>query len=237
MFGIAISETLKARRRKTMRTMHINILACTTFAALLAIDGSAEAMPIIRDMCNQTSGDGQGHSCPGPNDLLIRPKYDDGTCGDWMCCPPNPDGQTYDCSHATNPTRSGITGILKGILGQRPMAINPGTTTGTSKQPLFPGMNAPIMRRGVDTDQEQSASEAGSPLSPGGGIQERAIPRQGFGVAEMNCNCDKGSGTCSVTSKDGKTSVCEKGSNDTCTGTCMYPKGTISGFSGAPMMR
>lgn len=111
------------------------------------------ALPIIRDQCNSTSGDGQGHSCPGANDLLIRPKYPDGTCGDWMCCPPNPDGQTYDCAHATNPSRSLISGALKNLLGPRATVLDPGRAPGGKAPGIFSGPSAPILRRGVEGEQ------------------------------------------------------------------------------------
>ncbi len=122
----------------------------------------AQALPVIRDQCNQTSGDGQGHSCPGANDLLIRPKYPDGTCGDWMCCPPNPDGQTYDCAHATNPTRSVISGALKNLLGPRATVLEPGRTPGLRNPSVFSGPNAPILRRGVE-GQTTEDSPSGNP--------------------------------------------------------------------------
>jgi hypothetical protein len=105
-----------------------------------------------------------------------------------------------------------------------------------------------ITRRGVEGDQPaqpgpgpygptDAPSEATTPSQglPSSDVQERAIPRPGLGVAELNCSCDKGSGTCSVTSTDGKSSTCYKGKDDTCTGTCMYPKGTVSGFTGGLM--
>ncbi|MGC3974858.1 MAG: hypothetical protein QM771_10805 [Nitrospira sp.] len=112
----------------------------------------AQAVPIIRDQCNQTSGDGQGHSCPGPNDLLIRPRYPDGTCGDWMRCSPNADGKTYDCAHATNPTSSVISGALKNFLGPRATVLEPGRTPGVKSSSIFSGPNAPILRRGIDEE-------------------------------------------------------------------------------------
>ena len=135
-----------------MKTMYRLCLALTTVVCLLGITIPAEATMIIRDQCNQTSGDGQGHSCPGPDDLLIRPKYPDGTCGDWMCCPPNPDGKTYDCAHATNPTRSVISGVLKNLLGPRATVLDPGTTFGGTN-PSFFQQRAPILRRGVEGEQ------------------------------------------------------------------------------------
>jgi hypothetical protein len=129
-------------------------------------------------------------------------------------------------------------GVSCGAYNNRACSLDGGTRTGTTKycggyKPggtkatmLAPstGLKAPIMRRGVEGDQP-----------PSGEVQERAIPRMRLGVAEMNCGCAKGQGTCSVTSKDGKTSVCEKGPSDTCTGTCSFPIGTISGFTGGLM--
>lgn len=119
-----------------------------------------QAAPVIRDQCNQTSGDGQGHSCPGPNDLLIRPKYEDGKCGDWMCCPPNPDGQTYDCAHATNPTRSVISGALKNLLGPRATVLEPGRVPGGRTPGMFSAPTAPILRRGVEGGADTPSSAA-----------------------------------------------------------------------------
>jgi hypothetical protein len=88
---------------------------------------SVDAKPkIIRDQCNQTSGDGMGHNCPGPDDMLIRPKYEDGTCGDWMCCPPNGDG-TYDCANATNPTRA-LKNRFKNLRAPQANTLSPAET-------------------------------------------------------------------------------------------------------------
>jgi len=94
------------------------ILAASCFIALAGLSPAAAKPAYIRDQCNQTSGDGMGHDCAGEDDLLIRPKYPDGTCGDWMCCPPNGDG-SYDCTKATNPTLTAIDDKLKVILGDR----------------------------------------------------------------------------------------------------------------------
>lgn len=134
------------------KTTQIGWILSLAILSTIEAATSVQAVPIIRDQCNSTSGDGQGHSCPGPNDLLIRPKYPDGTCGDWMCCPPNPDGQTYDCAHATNPTRSVISGALKNFLGPRATVLEPGRTPGMKTPGIFSGPNAPILRRGVDEE-------------------------------------------------------------------------------------
>lgn len=134
------------------KTTRIGWILSLAILSTIEAATSVHAVPIIRDQCNSTSGDGQGHSCPGPNDLLIRPKYPDGTCGDWMCCPPNPDGQTYDCAHATNPTSSVISGALKNFLGPRATVLEPGRTPGVRTPGIFSGPNAPILRRGVDEE-------------------------------------------------------------------------------------
>ena len=76
-----------------MNMMQTNLIRLIAVLGLLALSAPAEAL-IIRDQCNQTSGDGQGHSCPPGDYLLIRPKYSDGTCGDWMCCPQMATGRT-----------------------------------------------------------------------------------------------------------------------------------------------
>jgi hypothetical protein len=217
-----------------VKAMQAVVLGLTAILCLFGITMPAEATPVIRDQCNQTSGDGQGHSCPGPDDLLIRPKYADGTCGDWMCCPPNPDGKTYDCAHATNPTRSAVGGVLRNLLGPRASAVDPVMPFSSTNPPsFFQQQRAPIFRRGVEGEGEatnQAGSEQGPP-SEGGDIQERAIPRPGLGAASFNCYCDGGTGSCTVTS-DGTNSTCSKGPDGTCTGTCKYPKGTTTGIGG-----
>ena len=116
---------------------------------LMGMTVSAEAL-IIRDMCNQTSGDGQGHGCPPGDYLLVRPKYSNGTCGDWMCCPANGDG-SYNCEKAVNPTSSVISGQLKNLLGPRATVLSPGGF-GTSQQPTFQTPGGAIQRRGIDEE-------------------------------------------------------------------------------------
>ena len=133
--------------------MHTKLLMSALVAGLMGIAVSADAMPVIRDMCNQTSGDGQGHTCAGPDDLLLRPKYEDGTCGDWMCCSPNPTGGTYDCSHPTNPTSAAL-GILEGL---RVNAIDVETDLGPTKPPVFPGSKPQSMEQPSAPGSEQQS--------------------------------------------------------------------------------
>jgi hypothetical protein len=147
--------------------MYIKLFTLATVLCLMGIVESADAMPIIMDQCNQTSGDGQGHSCPGANDLLIRFKYADGTCGDWICCPPNPDGKTYDCAHATNPTS--VTGPkLKGAIFQdRNLTLNPATGQTTVRHPGIPGgPKGGVMQRGVEGEQPAEPSTPTAPKQP-----------------------------------------------------------------------
>jgi len=124
----------------------------------------------------------------------------------------------------TDPKTGGVnTGKEKYCTGFKPGGTRP------MRSMMLPrtGMSGTVMSRGIEGEGQASSGE----------IQEQAVPVRKLGEAMMSCSCEKGSGSCSVTSKDGKTSTCEKGQNDTCTGTCAYPKGTISGFSGGLMAR
>lgn len=141
-----------------MNMMRTNLIRLIAVIALFTLSAPAEAL-IIRDQCNQTSGDGQGHSCPPGDYLLIRPKYSDGTCGDWMCCPPNGDG-TYDCTKGTNPTNSAISSRLKNLLGPRATALDQGTRP--SRNPsIFNKQNSPIIRRGIEDESPASSEKDG----------------------------------------------------------------------------
>ena len=142
-----------------MSTIQRIVLGLVAVIGLLGITGPAEAL-IIRDMCNMTSGDGMGHSCPPGDYLLIRPKYEDGKCGDWMCCPANNDGSgTYNCANATNPTSSAISGVLKNLLGPRAVVLEPGRVPPTRNQQIFQNQTAPILRgRGVEGEQPDNST-------------------------------------------------------------------------------
>jgi hypothetical protein len=64
--------------------------------------------------------------------MLVRTMNEDGTCGGWVCCPPNGDG-TYDCNRGSSPGRTALNySVLNNSIGsatlqQQPTA-NPGTT-------------------------------------------------------------------------------------------------------------
>lgn len=137
--------------------------ATVAIIGLLVIAAPADAL-IIRDQCNQTSGDGQGNSCPPGDYLLIRPKYPSGVCGDWMCCPANGDG-SYNCDKAVNPTRSAISGALKNLLGPRATVLESGKSPGMTR-PVLPGMRAPTLHRGVEGEKVDSpaAHQSGEPV-------------------------------------------------------------------------
>ena len=126
-------------------------------------------------------------------------------------------------------------GVACGMYNNRPCTgtdENGATISGTTKYcgPYKPGgtramlstipnTNLSVMSRGVE----------GETQTPSGQGDESAALASQPGNVMMSCSCDGGQGSCSVTSKDGKTSTCHKGDGDTCTGTCTYPKGTISG--------
>lgn len=83
----------------------------------------------------------------------------------------------------------------------------------------IPNMTLSVMSRGVEGENQPSAGQ--------GNVSDAVMSKPGDVM--MNCSCVGGNGSCSVTSTDGKTSACHKGDGDSCTGTCSYPKGTISG--------
>lgn len=120
-------------------------------------------------------------------------------------------------------------GVSCEAYNNRPCSLDGGTRTGKTKfcggyKPggtramlsTIPNAKFSIIGRGVEGETTTQDNESAALTSEAGN-------------AMMNCSCDGGNGSCSVTSTDGKTSTCHKGNGDTCTGTCTYPKGTISG--------
>ncbi|MES1201632.1 MAG: hypothetical protein ABUS57_09320 [Pseudomonadota bacterium] len=77
--------------------------AGATISILAPPPAEAARPEFIKDMCSETSGDSGGLECNSSTDMLVRPKYTDGTCGDWVCCPARGDG-TYDCEHGSSPS-------------------------------------------------------------------------------------------------------------------------------------
>ena len=123
-------------------------------------------------------------------------------------------------------------GVPCEAYNNRACSLDGGTRTGTTKYcggykpggtkamlSVLPNTTLSIMSRGVEGEQHTSSNQENEPAS----LTSRP------GNVMMNCSCQGGSGSCSVTSTDGKTSTCHKGEGDTCSGSCAYPKGTISG--------
>jgi len=109
---------------------------------------------------------------------------------------------------------------------------NGATISGTTKYcgGYQPGGTRAMLSAIPDTKLSATSRgvEGESPTSSGP-VNESALLTSQPGNVMMNCSCEGGNGSCSVTSTDGKTSTCHKGDGDTCTGSCAYPKGTISG--------
>ena len=126
-------------------------------------------------------------------------------------------------------------GVSCGMYNNRPCTgtdENGATISGTTKfcggyKPggtramlsAIPNTTLSVISRGTEGEKQTSSGQE----------NESAALKPRPGNVMMNCSCDGGNGSCSVTSTDGKTSTCHKGDGDTCTGTCAYPKGTISG--------
>ena len=168
--------------------------ATVAFANLVAIDGlvlPAEAAKpaVIRDQCNQTSGDGMGHECPNPTDLLIRPGNGN-YCSDWICCPANPDGKTYNCAAATNPTLvgPGSKGRFKDVLGPRARRLDlvgarvhdDGPGRPVDEHEVFRGEHGARPRRGDDgRDALGVRHDGGVRRRPGAVRDDRESDAQG----------------------------------------------------------
>lgn len=126
-------------------------------------------------------------------------------------------------------------GVSCGMYNNRPCTgtdENGATISGTTK---FCGGYKPGGTRAMlsaipnTTLSVRSRGTEGEKQTSSGQENESAALTSRPGNVMMNCSCDGGNGSCSVTSTDGKTSACHKEDGDTCTGTCAYPKGTISG--------
>jgi len=123
-------------------------------------------------------------------------------------------------------------GVACGMYNNRPCTgtdENGATISGTTKycQGYKPGGTRAML--GAIPDTKLSVMSRGTEGEPSKQENESTALASEPGNVMMNCSCNNGKGSCSVTSTDGKTSTCHKGDGDTCTGTCAYPKGTISG--------
>jgi hypothetical protein len=142
----------------------------TLIAGLFGVSLLVPALPAqalyIHDMCGGTPSEGAGMTCPPGDYYLIRPLFSDGTCGDWVCCPKNAGGPStgYNCEQGVPPTRGAISGTVKKFLGPHVLpnlTAAPGTT-----KPTAPLTTAPIMRRGVDSEQPDTGMANPSGTSP-----------------------------------------------------------------------
>ncbi|HYD74390.1 MAG TPA: hypothetical protein VEF55_14740 [Candidatus Binatia bacterium] len=106
-------------------------------ALSFAPEADAARPHIIRDACTGTSGGGEGLECNSADDLLIRTQNPDGSCGAWVCCPPNGDG-TYDCNRGSSPGGSQLSGALGNIAGARATAVSPGVAVDPSSTQRAP---------------------------------------------------------------------------------------------------
>lgn len=108
----------------------------------LSLSSAAAKVKIIRDQCTQTSGDGMGNDCADPDAALVRTQNADGTCGEWMCCPPMDNGN-YDCANATSPKRA-FKNRFKDLRAPRSDTVSPGETPPPSKNdPAAPARQRP----------------------------------------------------------------------------------------------
>jgi hypothetical protein len=120
-------------------------LGLTAFTAALYLGTPADAAKprLVRDMCAGTSGGDPGLECNSSEDLLVRPLYSDGTCGDWICCPPNGDG-TYNCERGSSPGPSQLSSRARNFLGSRFVVATQGQTP---RRPRAPVAVAPAQAR------------------------------------------------------------------------------------------
>jgi len=125
-----------------LRALLIGSALCIGAAAAtlsMATPASAARPALVRDMCAETSGGNPGLECNSSEDLLVRPKYSDGTCGDWICCPPNGDG-SYNCNAGSSPGPSQLTSRLRDVIAP------PATLAEPNRTPRRPA-RAPVTRR------------------------------------------------------------------------------------------
>jgi hypothetical protein len=135
----------------------------TTALLLTSVAAPADAKPkIVRDLCQNegASGGGEGLNCPDGN-ILVRAQWGVFPVCEWRCCPPNGDG-TYNCNNSTPPTRAGLTGRLGSVVPPRDLTADPNPGTTKSNQQVLPGKRAPIVGRGIESDQPQDFSRLSS---------------------------------------------------------------------------
>jgi len=101
-------------------------------AGVLLLWGTAapvRAERIYQSWCDLEYRPPPDKKCPGSNDLILGVRTASGC--EWLCCPPNNDGKTYDCSKRQGPTAASR---LKGLRYVSPSGAPPLT-----QQPPAPG--------------------------------------------------------------------------------------------------
>ncbi|MBI1188592.1 MAG: hypothetical protein GC206_14880 [Alphaproteobacteria bacterium] len=130
-----------------MRALCIgSAFALGAVGATVSLSSTAQAArpALVRDMCAETSGGGEGFECNSSEDLLVRPKYSDGTCGEWICCPPNGDG-SYNCNAGSSPSRSEISSRVRDLVAPRATIVEPAQPTNQTRASR--AAKAPAARR------------------------------------------------------------------------------------------
>lgn len=128
----------------------------------------------------------------------------------------------YSCGAYNNKTcnyEDPTTGGIRTSTTRWCQPYKPGGVRNAASAIVRAGQTGMVMSRGVEGEIDAAPGE----------YKDSAIPLSKPGRVMMNCACEGGHGNCSVTSTDGKTSTCHKGEGDSCTGTCAYPRGMISG--------
>lgn len=112
-------------------------------AAWLATSGSGLAVPKQAKSCDATGKDKGMNACAdSPGHIIVCTSG-----GDYLCCKITPTGK--DCEEIVKDDEASVTGALKGSKLQRTPTTSVPKTSPFQKE----GMNAPIMRRGVEEKQ------------------------------------------------------------------------------------
>jgi len=121
------------------------------FATWLATSGSGLAVPKQSKSCDATGKDKGLNACAdSPGHIIVCTSG-----GDYMCCKITPTGK--DCEEIVKDDEASVMGRLKG----RQLQLAPTTSVPKTSPFQKGGMNAPIMRRGVEGEQPTSSEKEG----------------------------------------------------------------------------
>lgn len=121
------------------------------FATWLATSGSCLAVPKQSKSCDATGKDKGLNACAdSPGHIIVCTSG-----GDYMCCKITPTGK--DCEEIVKDDEASVMGKLKGSQLQ----LAPRTSVPKASPFQKGGMNAPIMRRGVESEQPTSSEKEG----------------------------------------------------------------------------